>query len=217
MLKIFIALFPVAVILLVSEILWQKKVLKGERSRKFIHILAGAWMAFWPHYLPFDGIIILGAVALTLLVYSRITGLFSAIYAVKRKTYGELTFAVALIICALLGMEPWIFTVSISLLALADGGAAVVGRFFGLNNQYYVFGMKNLRKSVFGTFAFVLFAYIAIAIGWLTGGSEIIKSNPGIALLILPIGATVLENISPYGLDNLFTPLFATLLLNSII
>jgi dolichol kinase len=217
MFKIFIALFPVALILIASEMLWRKHIAKGERARKFIHILAGAWMAFWPHYLPFDGIFILGCVALVLLVYSRFSHLFSAIYDVDRKTYGEITYALAIIVCSYLGLTPWVFTVSILILALADGGAAVVGRFWGLSNQYFVMGIKNLRKSISGTIAFFLLTYVALLIGWFIGGEDVIRDNFVVVLLVLPLSATLLENIAPYGLDNLFTPLFVTLLLNSLV
>lgn len=216
-LLLLIALVPVLFVLIVSEMLWRKKVVKGERARKFIHILAGAWMAFWPLYLPFKAVAVLGCVALVILLYSRITTLFHAIYAVKRRTYGDLLFAIAIIVCALAAREPWIFTVSILLLALADGGAAVVGRFYGISNQYVVLGVKNLRKSVAGTLAFIVFAYVSIAVGALIGGSEIVQQNMFVALLILPFGAACIENITPFGLDNLVTPLFATLLLNTLL
>lgn len=212
-----LALIPVGIILILSEFLWQKKIIIGERARKFIHILAGTWMAFWPLYLPFDGIFILGCIALTLLVYSRITKLFHAIYSVKRKTYGDIFFAIGILVCAYLGQESWIFTTSILLLALADGGAAVVGRYYGLENQYLVFGNENLRKSVAGTIAFLIFSYTSIAIGWLLGGGDVIADNIIAILLILPVGSAILENTMPYGLDNLTTPLFATLLLNSLL
>lgn len=216
-LSLFIALFPVCVVLIISELLWRKKVVKGERARKFIHILAGAWMAFWPLYLPFKAVAFLGCVALVILLYSRMTTLFHAIYAVKRRTYGDLLFAAAIIVCALVAKEPWVFTVSILLLALADGGAAVVGRFYGISNQYIVFGVKNLRKSIAGTLAFIVFAYVSILAGILIGGSETIQQNIFITLLILPFGAACIENTTPFGLDNLFTPLFATLLLNTLL
>ncbi len=212
-----LATIPVGFILIVSEILWRKKVVAGERARKFIHILAGVWMAFWPFYLPFEGIFILGCFALTVLVYSRMTKLFHAIYAVKRKTYGEIFYALAVIMCSYLGTEPWVFTVSLLLLALADGTAAVVGRFWGKTNQYYVFGKSCLRKSVAGTVTFIFLAYICVAIGWVIGGSSVFSENLVVALLLLPFGSALLENISPYGVDNLLTPLFATILLNSLI
>ena len=217
MLKLLIATVPIALVLLLSEYLWRKKVVKGERARKFIHILAGVWMAFWPLYLPFDGIFMLGFLALTVLVYSRFTKLFHAIYAVNRRTYGEIFFALAIIVCAYLGREPWIFTVSILFLALADGGAAAIGRYWGSSNQYYVFGSKHLRKSIIGTVSFLIFAYISVLIGWIDGGEEVMRENMTATLLVLPVGAMILENITPYGSDNLITPVFATLLLNSLL
>lgn len=217
MLKLFIGLFPVLLILLVSEYLWRKKIVKGERARKFIHILAGIWMAFWPHYLPLDGIFILGCIAIVALVYSRITRMFHAIYAVKRRTYGDILFAAAIAFCAYFAKEPWVFTVSILLLSLADGGAAVIGRFLGINNQYFVFKWPVLRKSVAGTVSYVIFAYISILIGWAIGGEEAISNNMVAAFVVLPFTATLLENVSPYGMDNLVTPMFATLFLNAMI
>lgn len=213
----FIALAPVGVILVLSEYLWRKKIVKGERARKFIHILAGIHMAFWAHYVPADGIVILGGIALTILLYSRQSRLFTAIYQVKRRTYGEILFAVALIVTAVLAKEPWVFTISILLLSLADGGAAVVGRFWGINNQYFVFGKPALRKSIAGTSAFIVFAYVCIFAGWILGGEDALRTGPVIAFVLLPLGSAVLENTMPYGLDNVVTPIFATLLLNSLI
>lgn len=212
-----IALLPVGFILVMSEYLWRKKVVKGERARKFIHILAGIHIAFWSHYVPIDGIVILGGIALTILLYSRQSKLFTAIYQVKRRTYGEILFAVAIIISAVLAQEPWVFTVAILLLALADGGAAVVGRFWGMRNQYFVFGSPSLRKSVAGTLAYIVFAYACIAAGWFVGGSKAIESNFVISLVVLPLIAALLENITPYGFDNIAIPIFASLLLNSLI
>ena len=212
-----VAVVPVAVVLVASEWLWRKKLVKGERARKFIHILAGAWMAFWPFYLPFDGIFVLGACALTILVYSRMTRLFHAIYAVKRKTYGDILFAVAIMACALLSKTDWIFSVSILLLSLADGGAAVVGRFYGLNNTYHVFGYEQLRKSFAGSFAYIVLALLCVATGWVIGGQTVIESNIALTFVVLPFAAMIIENSMPFGLDNVATPVFATLLLNSLV
>lgn len=215
--KLLVALAPVGVILILSEFLWQKKIIKGERARKFIHILAGIWIAFWPFYVPFDGIFVLSSVALVLLIYSRITKLFHAIYGVERKTYGDLFYGLALVLCAYFGRADWIFTVSILLLAIADGGAAVVGRYWGRKNEYLIFGSKNLRKSIAGTAAFFVFSLVCIFIGFLVGGEDILQQSIVISFILLPFGSTMLENTMPYGLDNLVTPLFATLLLNSLL
>ena len=215
-LELLLATVPVGVVLLSSEYLWRRKIVKGERARKFIHILAGVWMAFWPFYLPFDAIFILGCFSFVLLLYSRFTNLFHAIYAVKRTTYGELFFALAIIVCAYLGEEAWVYTTSILLLALADGGAAVVGRFWGAKNQYKVFGSDNLTKSVSGTIAFAVFAFTSIGIGLLVGGSTVLEGN-ALYFIGIPLALTVVENFSPYGLDNLLTPVAATIVFNSLL
>jgi dolichol kinase len=214
---VLLAVLPIGFILLLSEYLWRKKMVKGERARKFIHILAGVWIAFWPFYIPFDGIFILGCMALVFLLYSRFSHVFGAIYAVKRRTYGEIFYAIAIIFSSYYGEEPWVFTISILLLALADGGAAVIGRLWGVNNEYLVFGKKCLRKSVAGTVTYLILAYVSIFIGWILGGSFVMNDNTAIVFFVLPLSATFLENIAPYGLDNLLTPLFATILLNSLL
>lgn len=215
--NLILALAPVGAVLVLSEVLWRKKIIKGESARKFIHILAGCWMAFWPVYLPFDGIFVLGCIALTLLIYSRVTRLFHAIYAVKRKTYGDLLFAVAIVVCAYFANADWIFTVSILFLSLADGGAALFGRTWGVKNQYFVFGKKALRKSIIGTIGFIALAYLSIAIGWLMGGEEVMRQHPLLTFVTLPILATLFENSMPYGFDNLVTPITATYILNSLL
>lgn len=221
-LNLLLALAPVGAILVVSEILWRLSWIRGEKARKFIHILAGSWMALWPVYIPFDGIFVLGALALTLLLYSRFTKLFHAIYAVKRRTYGEIFYAIAIMSVAFLAREPWVFTVAILLLAVADGGAAVVGRYWGIKNQYLVFGKESLRKSIAGTVAYIFLAYVSIGIGLLYANADgstfsITLDNIIMILAVLPLGSALLENSMPYGLDNLITPVFATILLNSLL
>lgn len=216
------ALAPVGIILVLSEFLWRKKIIKGEKARKFIHILAGIWMALWPLYIPFDGIFILGAIALTLLLYSRFTRLFHAIYAVNRKTYGEIFYAIAIMAVAFIAREPWVFTVSILFLAVADGGAAVVGRYWGQNNSYRVFGKKTLHKSVAGTIAYIALAFACIGVGLLyakDSSQQVSLDSAGLIVLlfILPFGSALIENITPYGIDNIATPVFAALLLNSLL
>jgi phytol kinase len=143
MTNLILALLPIGMILVVSELLWRKQVLFGERGRKFIHILAGMYIAFWPNIIPSDGIAILGLMALVFLLYSRRMPIFHAVYTKERKTYGELFFALAIILCALYAKEPWIFTTAILFLAAADGAAAVFGKLYGTNNTYAVFGSRN--------------------------------------------------------------------------
>lgn len=217
MTNILIALVPIGLILLSSEILWRRKIIKDEIARKFIHILAGCWMAFWPYYLPFEGIFILGCIALALILYSRFTRLFHAIYSVRRKTYGDIFFAVAIVVCAFLAQEDWVFMVSILLLALADGAAAIAGQLWGSGNTYQLFGSKYLRKSRAGTTAFVVCTYLALGLGWLLGGEMYMSDMLVLTFVLLPLAATTAENVMPVGLDNLVTPVITVLILNSLV
>jgi dolichol kinase len=215
LLKLGFALAPVGIILVASEFLWRTKRVKGERARKFIHILAGIWMAFWPFYIPFYAISMLGFIALIILLYSRKTRLLSSIYDVSRRTYGELLFALAIALCGLLASADWIFTTAILYLALADGTAAVVGRFWGIRNTYFVFGNKHLKKSVAGSVAFLLSAVVVMGIAWFIGGESVIREYTFACLVGIPIISLTLENTMPFGIDNIVTPVYVTIALNA--
>jgi len=238
--KAVIATVPVAIILVGSEYLWRRKVVQGERARKFIHILAGSYMAFWPFYISFESTYLLGAASVLILVYSKAlasilpamhraaknnqfasravnvleyAGVFHAIYAVNRRTYGDIFLGMAVMIAALLTDKPWLFATAILMISLADGCAAVVGRYWGLDNVYYVFGWKVLRKSRAGTAAFIGAAYCVLAFGWLAGGQDVLGGQLWNTLLFIPVGAALLENISPFGTDNVITPVFVILMI----
>ncbi|MCA9346098.1 hypothetical protein KC960_01260 [Candidatus Saccharibacteria bacterium] len=215
-LKLLLALIPVGIILLTSEYLWCKELIKGERARKFIHVLAGVWVAFWPYYLPFDGIFVLGCMMLALVIYSRFTNLFHAIYSVRRKTYGDIFYAIAIMACALWASSDWAFTIAILVLAVADGAAAVSGRLWA-KKTYLVFGQSFLKKSYLGTFTFFAICYVSIIVGYLAGGGLIINQHILFYFLLLPLTLTILENIMPAGLDNVAIPLVAILLMNNFL
>lgn len=217
MLKYSYALFPVLVVLFVSEFLWRKKLLRGEFARKFVHVLAGIHVAFWPFYISFDAISLIGIATFIAMLYSKHTKLFHAVHDVRRITAGELLYPLSISLVAFLGQESWVFTVSVLFMVLADGMAAVVGRMFGKNNSYKVFDSPHLHKSMIGTFSYLMFAAYTMLLGIFIGGEAVINQNILLCVVILPIAGAVLENISPFGLDNITTPLLVTLVLNSLL
>ena len=217
MLELLFAVVPVAIILVASEVLWRKKIVVGERARKFIHILAGVWIAFWPYYIGFNTITALSISMLIVLVFSRFTHVFHAIYAVKRRTYGDLFYPLGILICSLLTNEAWIFTTAILFVALADGSAAVAGRLWGVKNQYFTFGWSVLRKSIAGTTAYIVLAYVSLFVGWILGGDLFMRDALLFSFAFVPLTATFIESATPYGMDNLITPVFVTLALESLL
>ncbi len=201
----------VFIILLVSEVLWKLGRLKGELARKFIHIFVGVFVAFWPFYMEFKWIRLISLAFLGVIYISRELKLFHAIEDVKRKTWGDMFFAIGIGLCAVLAPTPWIFTAAILHLSLADGLAAIVGERFGAQNRYKIFGQV---KSVAGTLSYWL---ISLGIMTFTVGAGLIGFNQMVWLLILglPVSAALLENVSPRGTDNIIVPLFVTITLSS--
>lgn len=92
------------------------------------------------------------------LVLSRYLHIFHAVYDVKRRTYGEYFYPLAIFACALLAEQSWHFAVAILLLAVADGMAAVVGTRYKKSALPY--RVWRSTKSVFGTLT-----YFAASIG----------------------------------------------------
>jgi dolichol kinase len=214
--KLLLALGPVGIVLVLSEILWRQKKLFGERARKFVHILAGVWIAFWPQYIPLDGILILGCMMLAFILVTRHQKPFHAMYDIKRKSYGDIYYACALIVSAYLSQASWIFTTAILFLALADGGAALAGKAWGKTTQYFVFSKKYLRKSVVGTLAYFCLAIISVIVGIRIGSVSLSDTQIVMYLFVLPALMAAVENISPFGLDNVLTPLLVVLALNAL-
>jgi dolichol kinase len=197
-----IALIILSVILLSGEVLWHKKILRGESARKFIHSSAGAFIATWPFFIDFKIIQIWSVVALAVVFIVRKYGLVKVGYDVKRTSYGELWYLVAVLLAASVTTTPWIFMVAILHMALADSLAAVIGKRFGKGNSYEIL---NATKSVVGTAVFYVVSLVLTGI--FLHYNMIQYKHVALGLLFcLPILATAAENFAPYGLDNLLVP-----------
>ncbi|HSH18338.1 MAG TPA: hypothetical protein VK978_03065 [Candidatus Saccharimonadales bacterium] len=190
----------VLVLLIASETWWHYKRPHNELSRKFIHMSVGSFAAFWPYFLSWNEILFLSAAFLIVVSLSQYLGIFQAIHAVERPTWGEVCFALAVGMLAVLAREPLVFTVALLIMSLSDGLAALVGTAYGKNNQYTVLGHK---KSLAGSLAF-----FGSALVLLIGYAFVVSDPPSAAVLAgLALVATGLENIAIRGLDNLAVPL----------
>ncbi len=213
MIEIIVALGVVVVLIVITEILWRKKLLAPEVSRKLIHVIGGCSVAFWPYFMSFRAIQLLSVALLVGIAISYKLRIFGSIHSVKRSTKGELIYPIGIGICALLTNEPWIFTAAVLHLAIADGLAAIVGTKWGKRTNYR-FGPQN--KSLIGTGVFFIVSLLIITISYSLLGNEELLNTGAVVLLGIAGLATVVENISPYGLDNLSVPLTIVLALNLI-
>jgi phytol kinase len=199
----------VFVLLLASELWWRKKKPHDEFSRKFIHITVGSFVAFWPFFLSWQQIRLLGLGFIIIVAISKYFKVFTAIHAVERPTYGEICFALAVGLLTFITHSKGIYAAAILHMGLADGMAALVGTIYGKKSSYRIFGHT---KSVAGSLTFLICSII-ILIVYATFQVHMV---PAFVILGLAFGATVMENIAVLGLDNLAVPVFLAVVLQTI-
>lgn len=206
MLKVLLVILIVGLLLLAVEYLWRIKSYRTEFTRKFVHLTIGTFAAFWPYFLSWDQIQLLALLFFVVVVASRLLTIFGSIHIIDRKTIGELLFAVAISVTALVTHDRLIYTIALLHLSIADGLAAMVGTKFNKNHAYKVFGQK---KTVIGTLTFLICSVI------LVGTYFAISHAPGAfpKILWLPLAATIMENAGLRGSDNVLAPLIVALAL----
>lgn len=205
MLAVIVCLSGIAGLLLLAEILWRKKILKGEGQRKFLHITGGVFIAFWPWLISWHATQLLGLALLAGVLINR--GSHTKLHFLrgpKRESYGDIFFALVIILCALVTDVKLFFALAILHLALADGLAAVVGKNFGKQWKYKVFGQS---KTVLGSMTFWLVSLGILGTSIIIGHDLISFQNYSILLIFLPPALTLIENVVGLGLDNLVVPL----------
>ncbi len=205
--ELLITVCIVGALLLVNE-LWVRRISKPtELSRKFIHITVGSFVAFWPFFLSWEQIVLLSIAFVLVVGVSKYFNIFSAIHSVQRPTYGELFFALAVGVIAMVTQSKGVYAAALLQMSLADGLAAVLGMRYGYNNQYKILGAT---KSVVGTATF-----FTVSVLLLSGFTIMTDIQIGVPLIIgLAASAALLENLGAYGLDNLFVPLVIAVALN---
>ncbi len=208
MYSITLAVLPVFVLLILTEILWRRNSLRGESARKLIHIIVGSYVAFWPFIISFKAIQAISAAFLAVIGISLYFGIFKSIHGVARRTWGEALFAVGIGLIAVLTDDPWVFAACILHMSVADGFAALAGKRWGKGNRYHVGGHE---KSIVGTATFwvcsLLITGLAIA------NIPDLQANMSVYLLWLPFATSLTENIGIGGTDNVLVPLLVYVVL----
>ena len=203
-----ISVIVVLTLICISELLWRQRDINPEYTRKFVHISAGTFVAFWSLYLSRNQILLLSAGFVLVVAISRYTKFFKAIHSVQRPTWGELFFAVAVGVLAYVADSHWIYSSALLIMSVADGMAAIIGMKFGKSNRYTIFGYA---KSLAGTLSFFIVTMIIFTV--------FVIFTPGIYsvwFIGIALVATALENVSIRGLDNLIVPLFVAVTLNAV-
>jgi phytol kinase len=140
-------------------------------------------------------------------------GFFSAMASGDRSNLGTVYFPLAAAAVAIVfWSQPPLMVAALMPLTWGDGLASVIGLNYG-TNFYLVFGNS---RSLEGSATFFvmggLFTWLAL---WIMPGSPIISPLSAIApALTVIFTTTVVEAISPWGLDNLAVTATAILILS---
>ncbi len=204
-----VAAFVVLLILVFAEYLARKGV-HSELTRKLVHMMVGTFVAFWPFFLSWRQIQVMSLAFLVVVLVSLKLHVFDSIHGVKRHTMGEVLFALVIGVLAFIVSNKYVFTAAMLHLSLADGLAAIVGLAYGENSTYKIMGRT---KSLAGSLAF-FFTSIIIMV-WFAAFSHTAYS--AVTLIWLPVVATIAENVSGEGTDNMVVPLLVALVLSSSI
>jgi phytol kinase len=205
----------VSLVLLAAEYLWQtNRFHKAEVSRKFVHILAGVFIASWAFFMPFWLIRALSLLLLMGVFVTKRLRLFNSIHHVSRPTYGTYLFPIGIWLSALFATTDWVYVAAILHLSLADGFAALVGTRFlkHRKHKYNVFGQP---KTIMGTATFYVFSLLITAAVVLY--DQPVYNAVAMGLIFwLPLSTTLLENLGVYGTDNVLIPMLVVIVLNTL-
>lgn len=186
-----------------------------ERVRKLLHVLMGLVTLSFPWFFDSPGpVLTLAAlVVVGLFGVRRKTelkaGIGAVMHSVERDSFGELYFPIAVALLFVLSKgDPILFGIPILILTLADALAALIGIRYG--QVRYTTGEGE--KSAEGSVAFFVVAFLSVHIPLLlftdTGRAETL-----LIALILGVLLALFEAVAWRGLDNLFIPLGAFVLL----
>jgi phytol kinase len=194
-----------------GEVLRRALSVRSELTRKFTHVGAGVIVMSFPWTLSSPwSVALLATLFGGVLVLGKITGLLGHVHNVSRRTGGAYYYPVAVFgTFWLSGGDPLLFCVPIAIMALADTGAAIAGQRPGTTPYRVMDGARSLEGSL--TFFGLTCAIVA--------GALALAEAPGwpAMLLVMVVVATLttaVEAISVRGVDNLFIPYAAYLVMD---
>ena len=209
---------PPVLLLLVMGILSRNgnsHVIVQELKRKALHISVGLTALSFPLFLnaPWMIITALGLVVAWLMAVRLIPALrrhFGAVlHDIRCESLGEIYFAFSIAGLMLLTQnEPMLFVIPMLILALADAFAAIVGKVFPIGP---LAGIAR-GKTAAGCTAFFIVAFI-VSYWALVAFAELQTTHALMVATGLAVTTCVTEAISRRGIDNLFVPAMAYLIL----
>ena len=193
----------VAILLITSEKILDKY---PEGSRKFLHIMTGNIAFLLPIFVTKEVMAFLAAGPFILFTF--LMSPYTPINKIRGKTsaaghgMGLVYYSITWTILAYLFFDNMV-VIAIGILSMSygDGLASVIGIKFG-KKKYNIFGDE---KSIFGSFAMFIFTFITTIIALFFYNINV-TSYVILVLLFMAFIASIIEGLTPKGLDNLTVP-----------
>jgi len=178
---------------------------KEELSRKIIHIGTGPVILLASLFDIPKNIAFFSALFITItLGINYQYRLFPAIEDIERKSFGTIAYGISITLLLLAFWPAYASSISIGVLSMAfgDGLAGLVGRSIN-STKWSVLGQT---KSIAGTFT--MGTVVAITTASISSINNL--SIQPLEIIVISLIATFLEQISPWGIDNLTVPIGVT-------
>lgn len=185
----------------------------AEMQRKLVHVATGTSALFFPllftNALP---VFLLIGAALVLMFALRLPALASVggvLHEVKRESWGEIYLALAIAFTFFRGVnDPILYVLPLLVITLSDTASALVGTTYGQRR----FPVEDGSKSLEGVVAFFVVTWLVamVALLLLTDAPRL---NVVVLSFLIAAFCALVEADSWRGLDNLFVPVGAHLLL----
>ena len=200
------------ILLIAVEAIGKKGRLNAEYVRKIAHVGAGLIYFFAPYlFATHWPVLCLALIFTTVFIISRRFGFFPSLHPASRQSIGELVYPFGIYLAFLLAEgNSLLFQISVLVLAFADTAASLIGQRYG-RLHYKI--MKSIR-SVEGSLAFGLITFLIVLISL-----YVFTDVAGYSSIAVALGTgfivTIVEAISPKGLDNVFVPVSTLLTLSA--
>ncbi len=189
----------------------------AELTRKLVHTGGGLGCLAIPVLIESHWVVLAMSIALAaVFMVSRYTGHLRSIHAVSRSSLGTEYYPLVIYALFILAYDrPWLYVISVLVLAVSDAAAALIGSRYG-RIRYQI---DQDHKSLEGSLVFALITYVVIVVPLVAWGDPSIPPTAECMLVALLTAClvTCFEAISTGGRDNLIVPLGTYLVLTKML
>lgn len=194
-------------IIAVAFVLYRFTKIGSEGVRKFIHILVSGWVLILVNCYDSLAWAVIGPVTFIFLNAAFVYSGFSKYLGMgnRKRDNGLIYYPFSILVLVIMmynGLaDERIVISSVLMMGFGDGLAALIGSRFGRHGYSFIGGKKSLEGTL---------TMVAVSLTILLA---VYPEGPWYVSLFVAIFATLLENITPLGFDNISVPLLSALAL----